>query len=237
RQRVALGRAIVREPQCFLMDEPLSNLDAKLRVQTRAEIIKLQKRLGTTTLYVTHDQTEAMTMGDRIAVMNAGQLQQLDTPQRLYDYPANRFVATFIGSPSMNVFPADVTSSDGRVVVSAEEFRLVLPPERAEGLHAYVGKQVLLGIRPEHMQVREFAETVHEGNIVSLPVELVEPLGSETLLHLAGPGGETLVSRADPRTTVRRGEQAEIVVDTYHIHAFDPVTEESLTAQLEPAAA
>ncbi len=237
RQRVALGRAIVREPQCFLMDEPLSNLDAKLRVQTRAEIIKLQKRLGTTTIYVTHDQTEAMTMGDRIAVMNAGQLQQLDTPQRLYDYPANRFVATFIGSPSMNVFPADVTSSDGGVVVSAEGFRLVLPPERAQRVRDYVGKQILLGIRPEHMQVREFAEAVHDGNVVTFPVELVEPLGSETLLHLAGPDGETLVSRADPRTTVRRGESVEIAVDTQHVHAFDPVTEESLTSQLEPAAA
>ncbi len=237
RQRVALGRAIVREPQCFLMDEPLSNLDAKLRVQTRAEIIKLQKRLGTTTIYVTHDQTEAMTMGDRIAVMNAGQLQQLDTPQHLYDHPANRFVATFIGSPSMNVFPADVSTNDGSVEVAADGFRLVLPPERGERLRPYIGKQILLGIRPEHMQVHEFAETVHEGNTVSLPVELVEPLGSETLLHLAGPGGETLVSRADPRTIVRRGETAEIAVDTQHVHAFDPETEESLTSEMAPAVA
>jgi len=237
RQRVALGRAIVREPQCFLMDEPLSNLDAKLRVQTRAEIIKLQKRLGTTTIYVTHDQTEAMTMGDRIAVMNEGKLQQLDTPQRLYDNPANRFVATFIGSPSMNVFPSQVVSVDGEVSVVADGFRVSLPPERAEGLRSYIGKEVLFGIRPEHMQVREFAETVHDGNTVNLMVELVEPLGSETLIHLAGPGGETIVSRADPRTRARRGEEVEIVVDTSQVHAFDPETEESLTSLVAAATA
>jgi len=237
RQRVALGRAIVREPQCFLMDEPLSNLDAKLRVQTRAEIIKLQKRLGTTTIYVTHDQTEAMTMGDRIAVMNEGKLQQLDTPQRLYDNPANRFVATFIGSPSMNVFPSQVVSVDGEVSVVADGFRVSLPPERAEGLRPYIGKEVLFGIRPEHMQVREFAETVHDGNTVNLMVELVEPLGSETLIHLAGPGGETIVSRADPRTRARRGEEVEIVVDTSQVHAFDPETEESLTSLVAAATA
>ena len=237
RQRVALGRAIVREPQCFLMDEPLSNLDAKLRVQTRAEIIKLQKRLGTTTIYVTHDQTEAMTMGDRIAVMNEGKLQQLDTPQRLYDNPANRFVATFIGSPSMNVFPSQVVSVDGEVSVVADGFRVSLPPERAEGLCPYIGKEVLFGIRPEHMQVREFAETVHDGNTVNLMVELVEPLGSETLIHLAGPGGETIVSRADPRTRARRGEEVEIVVDTSQVHAFDPETEESLTSLVAAATA
>ena len=237
RQRVALGRAIVREPQCFLMDEPLSNLDAKLRVQTRAEIIKLQKRLGTTTIYVTHDQTEAMTMGDRIAVMNEGKLQQLDTPQRLYDNPANRFVATFIGSPSMNVFPSQVVSVDGEVSVVADGFRVSLPPERAEGLRPYIGKEVLFGIRPEHMQVREFAETVHDGNTVNLMVELVEPLGSETLIHLAGPGGETIVSRADPRTRARRGEEVEIVVDTSQVHAFDPETEESLSSLVAAATA
>ncbi|MCO5177238.1 MAG: ABC transporter ATP-binding protein [Thermomicrobiales bacterium] len=235
RQRVALGRAIVREPQCFLMDEPLSNLDAKLRVQTRAEIIKLQKRLETTTIYVTHDQTEAMTMGDRIAVMNEGKLQQLDTPQRLYDNPANRFVATFIGSPSMNVFPAEVVAADGEVSVVADGFRVSLPPDRAEGLRPYVGREVLFGVRPEHMQVREFAETVHDGNTVNMQVELVEPLGSETLVHLAGPGGETIVARADPRTKARRGEEIEIAVDTSQIHAFDPETEASLTS-LEMAA-
>lgn len=233
RQRVALGRAIVREPQCFLMDEPLSNLDAKLRVQTRAEIIKLQKRLGTTTIYVTHDQTEAMTMGDRIAVMNVGRLQQLDTPQRLYDHPANRFVATFIGSPSMNVFMVDVSSDDGRIVASAGGFRLVLPLGRVGRLTPYVGKKLLLGIRPEHMQVREFAETAHEGNVVRMPVELVEPLGAETLIHVAGPDGETLVARADPRTRAHRGDMIEIVVDTQHVHVFDPTTEESLI--LDPA--
>jgi multiple sugar transport system ATP-binding protein len=228
RQRVALGRAIVREPQCFLMDEPLSNLDAKLRVQTRAEIIKLQKRLGTTTIYVTHDQVEAMTMGDRIAVMNAGELQQLDTPQNLYDRPANRFVATFIGSPAMNVFPAMVANGTNGVTVQAGEFRVTVPAARAERLKNRVGQEVMIGIRPEHIEMREFAENATDSNTVRLPVELVEPLGSETLLHLAGPS-DTIVAKIDPRSRVRAGEVAELTIDLGHLHAFDPVTEQSLT--------
>jgi multiple sugar transport system ATP-binding protein len=228
RQRVALGRAIVREPQCFLMDEPLSNLDAKLRVQTRAEIIKLQKRLNTTTVYVTHDQTEAMTMGDRIAVMNAGQLQQVDTPQNLYDRPANRFVATFIGSPAMNIFPASVANGVG-VMVAAENFRLSVPAERSERLSDRVGQDVLIGIRPEHFEVREFAERAEDSNTVRLPVELVEPLGAETMLHLTGPAGTTIVARVDPRTRLNAGDVAELAVDAQYLHAFDPATEVSLT--------
>jgi multiple sugar transport system ATP-binding protein len=228
RQRVALGRAIVREPQCFLMDEPLSNLDAKLRVQTRAEIIKLQKRLQTTTIYVTHDQVEAMTMGDRIAVMNAGQLQQLDTPQNLYDRPANRFVATFIGSPAMNVFPATVSNGTATPSVVAGDFKVVVPDSRSERLRSKDGQDVLIGVRPEDFQVVEFAESVTDGNRVRLPVELVEHLGSETLLHLTGPY-DTIVARVDPRTQLRVGEVAELAVNTNHLHAFDPATEESLT--------
>jgi multiple sugar transport system ATP-binding protein len=228
RQRVALGRAIVREPQCFLMDEPLSNLDAKLRVQTRAEIIKLQKRLGTTTIYVTHDQVEAMTMGDRIAVMSAGELQQLDTPQNLYDRPANRFVATFIGSPAMNVFPATVQNGASGVTVNAGDFKVTVPASRADRLKNRSGQEVMIGIRPEHIEMREFAENVSDSNTVRMPVELVEPLGSETLLHMRGPS-DTIVAKIDPRSRIRPGEVAEVAINLDHLHAFDPVTEESLT--------
>ena len=236
RQRVALGRAIVREPQCFLMDEPLSNLDAKLRVQTRAEIIKLQKRLGTTTIYVTHDQVEAMTMGDRIAVMNVGQLQQLDTPQNLYDFPANRFVATFIGSPAMNVFPATVTNGAAGLRVLAGDFQVDVPAVRGERMRSKIGETVLLGIRPEHIEVREHAENVIDGNSVRMPVDLVEHLGSETLLHLRGPEGMAIVARVDPRTTLRAGDVADLAVNTEQLHAFDSHTEEALTTPQAVAA-
>jgi multiple sugar transport system ATP-binding protein len=228
RQRVALGRAIVREPQCFLMDEPLSNLDAKLRVQTRAEITKLQKRLGTTTVYVTHDQIEAMTMGDRIAVMNAGVLQQLDTPQNLYDKPANRFVATFIGSPAMNIWPAAVSNGAG-VRVKADTFDVAIPAQRAERLSGRVGQEVLVGVRPEDMELKEFAENAMPDNTVRLPVDLVEHLGAEVLLHLRGPSETTIVARVDPRARLAPGDIAEIAVNTNKVHAFDPETEAALT--------
>jgi multiple sugar transport system ATP-binding protein len=178
-----------------------------------------------------------MTMGDRIAVMNTGQLQQLDTPQNLYDYPANRFVATFIGSPAMNVFPADVISDANGLRVSAADFQVSVPPERAERLRSLAGEQVLLGVRPEHIQVREYAEVVTEGNTIRMPVELVEPLGSETLLHLTGPDGMMIVARVDPRTTLRPGDVAELAVNTGHLHAFDPTTEEALTTPVAAAAA
>ncbi|MDI3341492.1 MAG: sn-glycerol-3-phosphate ABC transporter ATP-binding protein UgpC [Sphaerobacter sp.] len=228
RQRVALGRAIVREPQVFLMDEPLSNLDAKLRVQTRAEIIKLQQRLGTTTVYVTHDQVEAMTMGHRIAVMNAGVLQQLDTPQNLYDHPANLFVATFIGSPAMNVFPAEVTTSPEGVRVVAADVRLTLPPECGARLREWAGKPILLGIRPEHFHVVTDPERVAPGRVVRLPVELVEPLGAETLLHVRGPAEQTLVARVDPEFQPARGEAVTLAVEVEQIHAFDPDSQRTL---------
>ena len=227
RQRVALGRAIVREPQVFLMDEPLSNLDAKLRVQTRAEIIKLQQRLGTTTIYVTHDQVEAMTMGDRIAVMSRGVLQQLDTPQHLYDSPANLFVATFIGSPAMNVVPGTVVIDGETVTVRADGLELSLPPGRAARLAGWAGRDVLVGVRPEHIAVPAAGGAV-PGRGIRLPVELVEPLGSETLLHLLGPGGVTLVARVEPWFQPRPGEVVELEVDTTQLHAFDPATEQAL---------
>src|SRR5512136_176783 len=155
RQRVALGRAIVREPKVFLFDEPLSNLDAKLRVQTRAEISKLHQRLETTFIYVTHDQTEAMTMGSRIAVMKDGVLQQIDTPQTLYDRPGNIFVAGFIGSPAMNFFDVRLGSSDGKLVIDGGSFKLEVPSDRATALQSYVGKELVLGVRPENLHDAE----------------------------------------------------------------------------------
>src|SRR5215210_4057824 len=157
RQRVALGRAIVRNADVFLMDEPLSNLDAKLRVQTRAELIKLHERVQTTTIYVTHDQVEAMTMGDRIAVMSLGLLQQLDTPQNLYDTPSNKFVAGFIGSPSMNFIDVTLESRDGKIYANAPGFRMRVPDQKKAALAGYVGQSVIMGIRPEHLLERSRA--------------------------------------------------------------------------------
>ncbi len=227
RQRVALGRAIVREPKVFLMDEPLSNLDAKLRVQTRAEIIKLQQRLGTTTVYVTHDQVEAMTMGHRIAVMNFGVLQQLDTPQELYDHPTNLFVATFIGSPAMNVFPTEVVQGEGGVRLLAEGVSLTVPYDRVGKLGGVIGTQVMTGIRPEHFRVRQNGGS-NDGRGLKLPVDLVEPLGSEKLVHMRGPDGENLVARLEPDAPVRAGEVLDLTVDIDHLHAFDSQTQEAL---------
>lgn len=225
RQRVALGRAIVREPQVFLMDEPLSNLDAKLRVQTRSELIKLQRRLGVTTIYVTHDQVEAMTMGHRIAVMNQGVLQQLDTPENLYDHPANLFVATFIGSPAMNIFPARVVVGDGTVRLVAGDVTLEAAPEQRNRLAEYSGREVLVGIRPEDLIVQPGQVSVDRQ--LRLPVEIVEPLGSETLVHLRGPAG-TIIAKADPHVHFSVGELAAVTLKVEHLHAFDPQTELAL---------
>ncbi len=227
RQRVALGRAIVREPQVFLMDEPLSNLDAKLRVQTRAEIIKLQERLGTTTVYVTHDQVEAMTMGHRIAVMNAGLLQQLDTPENLYERPANMFVATFIGSPAMNVFPAEVVNGGEGLALAFEGVKIKVPTSRVGKLDSLVGQKVIAGVRPEHLMLQN-GGTAPPDTTMTLPIDLVEPLGSETLLHLRAPGGESIVAKVEPTARLRAGEIVELMVEIEHIHAFDAQTEAAL---------
>jgi multiple sugar transport system ATP-binding protein len=186
RQRVAMGRAIVREPQAFLMDEPLSNLDAKLRVQMRAEIAKLQRDLSATTLYVTHDQVEAMTMGDRVAVIRKGELQQVDAPQVLYDRPLNVFVAGFIGSPSMNMVQAGVNRSDGSLVVEFGGQRLRIDEEllmRRPGLKAYEGKEVVLGIRPEDMEDASLSSSTPLDQRISANVDLRESLGSTIIVH------------------------------------------------------
>ena len=197
RQRVAMGRAIVREPQAFLMDEPLSNLDAKLRVQMRAEIHQLQRRLGVTTIYVTHDQVEAMTMGDRVAVMRAGNLQQVDTPQVLYDNPVNEFVAGFIGSPSINLVEAGLEqTSDGLVVVFGAH-RLAIDEQLARNrsrLPAYVGQKVLLGIRPEDFEDAALESDVPADRQITTTCDLTEPLGAEVLVHFSSEATAVLSS-------------------------------------------
>src|SRR5436190_11234565 len=252
RQRVAMGRAIVREPEAFLMDEPLSNLDAKLRVQMRAEIHQLQRRLGVTTIYVTHDQVEAMTMGDRVAVMNAGHLQQVDTPQVLYDQPVNEFVAGFIGSPSINLVESQLVRSNGNLQVNLGEHKLTVDDRLARNrssLGDYVGKEIILGIRPEDFEDASIEEAPPERRI-TVTADLTEPLGSEVLVHFGteatavvpsaaaadvgedadirlGEGDDVttrLVARVSPKSRIAVGKQFELAVDTSRLYFFDPET-------------
>ena len=219
-----MGRAIVREPRAYLMDEPLSNLDAKLRVQVRAEIQKLQRTLAVTTIYVTHDQTEAMTMGDRIAVMRDGALQQVDTPERVYQFPANRFVAGFIGSPAMNMFTCRLTRADGGLVVDFGGNRLAVDPELVSerpALLAYAGRDVVLGIRPEDFEDAAFAPAAPAERVLTTVCSLREALGSEVLVHF--PVADTgFVARVHPKTAAREGEQLHLVVNTRQLHFFEP---------------
>ncbi len=224
RQRVALGRAIVREPAAFLMDEPLSNLDAKLRVQTRAEILRLQRRLETTTVYVTHDQVEAMTMGDRIAVMNHGVLQQIGTPPELYDNPVNVFVAAFIGSPAMNF--ATATAADGTLKLGGTT--LDLSGRAAKAAEKARGKDLLIGFRPEDLELNEHPST----GVVRIPakIDVVEYLGHEELIHAQSEGQE-IVALVPSDKKVQAGDEVEFGISTEKLHLFDPATEQSLTAQ------
>jgi len=224
RQRVAVGRAIVREPKVFLFDEPLSNLDAKLRVETRANIIKLHKQLGTTFIYVTHDQTEAMTMGTRIAVMKDGLLQQIDTPQRLYDKPDNMFVAGFIGSPSMNFFDSKIAPSDGKVFVEGAGFRLEVPSGRHEPLKGYVGREVVMGIRPEDIYDSAFVAPNINAGMMEAQVDVTELMGNEVNLYLVT-GGQQYIARVDPRTRASVGNKIQVVANLDNIHFFDRATE------------
>ncbi len=243
RQRVAMGRAIVRQPAAFLMDEPLSNLDAKLRVQMRAEIARLQKELGITTLYVTHDQVEAMTMGDRVAVLKDGYLQQVDTPQDLYDRPANVFVGAFIGSPSMNLYEGELSEADGGAVSLALGSQTIkLGGEvftKRPGLREFIGRPVIVGIRPEDMEDPSFADQAGQGNHLSTTVTLVEALGAEIMVHFQldarivdsgdpdapdeAAAGHA-VARFDPRSRVRIGDEIELAVTTENMHFFNPET-------------
>ena len=225
RQRVALGRAIVREPQVFLMDEPLSNLDAQLRVQTRAELIHLHQRLQATVIYVTHDQVEAMTMGDRLAVLNAGVLQQLDTPQAIYDRPANLFVARFIGSPSMNVLPGRLESADGEVDVVAAGLRLRLSRGQAAAARQLDLAEVLLGVRPEHLALDG---EVGPGATLAGRVDLVERLGSELFVYV-GVEEATVTARVPAEAPIQVGETVRLAVrDEFHL--FDAGTERAIRA-------
>jgi multiple sugar transport system ATP-binding protein len=227
RQRVALGRAIVREPKVFLMDEPLSNLDAKLRVQTRAEIKKLQARLQTTTIYVTHDQVEAMTMGDRIVVMRDGLVQQVDAPLNLYERPTNMFVAGFIGSPAMNFVEAKLTQQNGTVVIDADAFKVEVPSDIAVHTKEWIGKPVIFGIRPEDIEDRAYARDANPAWGVSASVEVHEPLGSDVILYLAS-GPHSIVARVDAHSEARMGQQAEVVLNMRKLHLFDPQTHRAI---------
>ncbi|WP_017303428.1 ABC transporter ATP-binding protein [Spirulina subsalsa] len=222
KQRVALGRAIARNPQVFLMDEPLSNLDAKLRAQTRAQIVKLQRQLGITTIYVTHDQTEAMTMGDRIAVMNQGEIQQIAKPLELYNHPANRFVAEFIGSPPMNFLPVQIV---GPSTIVYEELRYTLPEVWENILNPYDGRSLLLGIRPEHLILSPPATKNLE-----VQVDLVEALGNDTYIaaHLVSDPSLTLQIRLSSEETVKVGESLWFALNPDKIHFFDPATEQNI---------
>jgi multiple sugar transport system ATP-binding protein len=221
RQRVAMGRAIVRNPQVFCMDEPLSNLDAKLRVATRTQIASLQRRLGVTTLYVTHDQVEAMTMGDRVAVLKDGVLQQLASPRSMYDRPANVFVAGFIGSPAMNLFDIEV-GADGSTHLG--NFSLPLPRDAAAAL---TSKQVTLGVRPEDLRLA----ATDKG--IPATVEVVEELGSDAFLHASvrgDDGTQLLVARVDPKNPPAKGEEVSLAPTTDHLHWFDSATGERVSA-------
>jgi multiple sugar transport system ATP-binding protein len=227
RQRVAVGRAIVRHPKVFLFDEPLSNLDAKLRVQTRAEISKLHQRLGTTFIYVTHDQMEAMTMASRIAVMKDGILQQVDTPQRLYDNPGNVFVAGFIGSPSMNFFDVTLVEQDGRLFVDGGTFKLEVPEAKKSSYLQYKGKQVIFGIRPENIFAAQYTAPGITPSEMEAEVDVTELMGNEIFLYLLS-GKKQFIARVDPRTQTRSGDQICLVVDMDNMHIFDPQTEKTL---------
>ena len=236
RQRVALGRAIVREPAVFLMDEPLSNLDAKLRVQTRAEIARLHQRLQTTTVYVTHDQVEAMTMGSRIAVMSDGLLQQVGTPQALYDQPLNRFVAGFIGSPAMNFVDVSMSGSNGATKLTAEgeAITVPLPPRFKEAVGVTEGRKLVAGFRPEHMEISDDATST--GARIRANADVVEYLGNEELLHVNA-GGRDIVAIVGSEHRVKPGDVLDFSVPLDKLHLFDAESGKALTSTREAAAA
>jgi multiple sugar transport system ATP-binding protein len=227
RQRVAVGRAIVREPKVFLFDEPLSNLDAKLRVETRANISKLHQQLQTTFIYVTHDQVEAMTMATRIAVINKGILQQIDTPQTLYDFPDNLFVAGFIGSPAMNFFPATLRKEGANLIVDGGSFHLNVPPDRNDAYMKLVDRQIIFGIRPENIHNPEFAPPSINGQPVECTVDVTELMGNEIFVYLKT-GENSFVARVDPRTRYSVGDKVQVVFNLNYMHIFDRETEQAI---------
>ena len=228
RQRVALGRAIVREPNVFLLDEPLSNLDAKLRVQTRAEISKLHKQLETTFIYVTHDQTEAMTMADRIAVMKLGILQQVDTPQNLYDLPSNKFVAGFIGSPSMNFFEGKISKDGEKIFFDGGSFKVDIPEDKSAIYQSYVGKEVTFGIRPEDIHNPKFLpQGILPANIKA-SVEVTELMGNEIFVYLSTGDHSGYIARVDPRSHFHMGDEVEVAFNMENFHIFDNDTDQAI---------
>ena len=227
RQRVALGRAIVREPQVFLMDEPLSNLDAKLRTQMRANISKLMKRLETTCIYVTHDQIEAMTMGDRIVVMKDGVIQQAADPDTLYHHPINLFVAGFIGSPAMNFIPGMFVEEGGKLRFKAEGINVVMPEGKAQIIRnkGYVGREIILGVRPEDIHEEPVFLEASPETVIYAGVEVAENLGHEMFLYLAGLGKENVIARVDGRAGIQEGQNVKLAIDMNKVHVFDKETE------------
>ena len=234
RQRVALGRAIVREPKVFLMDEPLSNLDAKLRVAMRTEITKLHQRLQTTFIYVTHDQTEAMTMGSRIVIMKDGFIQQVDTPQNNYDYPHNKFVAGFIGSPQMNFFDVTLEKKADGVYATFGNNAIKVPQEKLDKLtdESYIGKEVIMGIRPEDIDDAPAFVEANPDATMKVHVEVTELMGSETYLYFTTSGkDESVIARVDPRTATRPDDDIKVAMDTSRLHFFDKDTEETILSR------
>ena len=238
RQRVALGRAIVRSPKVFLLDEPLSNLDAKLRAQMRTEISKIHKKLGTTFIYVTHDQTEAMTMGDRIVCMKDGFVQQIDTPQNLYENPTNKFVAGFLGSPQMNFIDAVLKEEYGQYIVefgsedtktrSGVKYQIIVPESKVtDELGNYVGKEIILGVRPESIHDEEMYLSNASTGVIDAYVEITEMMGAETYLYLVCEGVK-LTARVSPRSTAKSGDEIKVAIDPNRIHIFDKETEKAI---------
>ena len=225
RQRVALGRAIVRHPRVFLFDEPLSNLDAKLRVQMRVELKKLHLRLGTTAIYVTHDQVEAMTLGDRVVVMKDGVVQQVGDPLELYNQPANKFVAGFIGSPAMNFATVTMVDGNGRITAKSSGLEIEVPGPHADRLRGHVGQQLTLGVRPENLHLASAADP--EGLTFNSKVEVVEKLGSEILLDVRV-GDDTMVAAVDPATRAKVQDSLRLAIDPERLHFFDAKTEAAI---------
>jgi multiple sugar transport system ATP-binding protein len=225
RQRVAIGRAIVRKPKVFLFDEPLSNLDAKLRVQMRAELLKIHERLLTTIIYVTHDQLEAMTLADRIVVMNDGNIMQVGAPMDVYNNPQNLFVAGFIGSPTMNFFDVQLIEKDGIFYARGKNFNLKIPKENCQRYQRVKGREAILGIRPEHIYNKKLKKPFPGGELLKVMIEVVEPVGSEILL-LGTCGTDQVTASVDPQTNVKPHTEMEFLVDMNCMHLFDAATKE-----------